>query len=80
MDKRIKSGRLKVFRHLRPWFAEYDLYHRKDGKVVKEDDDLMSATRVACMAKRYARVKEENRKKPSFATYNYDPLNPSRAA
>jgi hypothetical protein len=29
-------------------------YHRKDGKVVKEMDDLMSATRYALMMIRFA--------------------------
>jgi len=33
--------------HLFEWFDEYGGYHRKDGKVVKIDDDLMSATRAA---------------------------------
>jgi len=31
------------------------LFHRKDGKVVKEGDDLMAATRYAVMMLRYAR-------------------------
>ena len=31
------------------------LYHRKDGRVRKEGDDLMSATRYAVMMLRYAR-------------------------
>jgi hypothetical protein len=30
------------------------LYHRKDGKVHKEGDDLMAATRYACMMLRCA--------------------------
>jgi hypothetical protein len=30
------------------------MYHRKDGKVVKIDDDLMDATRYALMMKRHA--------------------------
>ncbi|HEX2353927.1 MAG TPA: DNA packaging protein, partial [Xanthobacteraceae bacterium] len=29
-------------------------YHRKDGRVHKEGDDLMSATRYAVMMLRYA--------------------------
>ena len=39
---RMESGRFKVFKHLNDWFDEFRLYHRKDGRVVKEDDDLMS--------------------------------------
>ncbi len=30
------------------------MYHRKDGKVVKERDDLMAATRYGMMMIRYA--------------------------
>lgn len=54
MLMRLESSRLKVFAHLNEWFEEFRLYHRKDGKVVKEYDDLMSATRYALMCLRYA--------------------------
>lgn len=56
MLDRMKTGRLKVFKHLNQWFQEFRLYHREDGLVVKEMDDLMSATRYAIMMKRMARV------------------------
>jgi len=32
-------------------------HHRKDGKVVKEGDDLMAATRYAIMSLRFASTK-----------------------
>jgi hypothetical protein len=51
---RMQTGRLKVFSHLAEWFEEFRLYHRKDGKVIKEFDDLMAATRYALMMMRYA--------------------------
>jgi hypothetical protein len=51
---RMQSGRFKVFRHLEDWFGEFRLYHRDDGKIVKERDDLISATRYAVMMRRYA--------------------------
>lgn len=54
MLDRMQTGRLKVFSHLHEWFEEFRLYHRKEGKVVKEHDDLMSATRYALMMLRYA--------------------------
>lgn len=54
MLQRMQTGRLKVFRHLSEWFEEYRLYHRKDGKVVKLADDLMSATRYGVMMLRKA--------------------------
>lgn len=54
MLDRMKTSRLKVFRHLNDWFEEFRLYHRKDGKIVKEHDDLLSATRYGLMMLRYA--------------------------
>lgn len=57
MLERMQTGRWKVFSHLEDWFAEFRLYHRKDGRVVKLQDDLLSATRYALMMKRKARTK-----------------------
>ena len=57
MLTRMQTGRFKVFRHLHDWWEEFRLYHRKDGKVVKEGDDLMSATRYAGMMLRFASTK-----------------------
>jgi phage terminase large subunit-like protein len=57
MLQRMQTGRFKVFSNLDDWFQEVRLYHRKDGKVVKEMDDLMSATRYALMMKRKAKVR-----------------------
>ena len=54
---RMQTGRWKVFRHLNDWFGEFRLYHRKDGLVVKEADDLMSASRYGLMMLRHAKVK-----------------------
>lgn len=54
MNERMSTGRLKVAAHLSEWFAEFRLYHRKDGQIVKINDDLLSATRIAIMAKRHA--------------------------
>lgn len=55
MVERITTGRLKVARHLGEWFEEKRLYHRKDGQIVKINDDLLSATRIAIMQKRSAK-------------------------
>jgi hypothetical protein len=54
MVQRMESGRFKVFKHLNDWFEEFRLYHRKDGRVVAEGDDLMCATRYAVMMLRHA--------------------------
>lgn len=51
---RMQTGRFKVFSHLNDWWEEFRLYHRKDGKIVKERDDLMDATRYGVMMLRYA--------------------------
>lgn len=59
MLDRMKTGRLKVARNLTDWFDEFRMYHRKDGKIVKERDDLMSATRYAIMMLRFARPVKE---------------------
>jgi phage terminase large subunit-like protein len=56
MLDRMKTGRFKVFSHLLDWLEEFRLYHRKDGRVMKEGDDLMAATRYAVMMLRHART------------------------
>jgi hypothetical protein len=61
MLDRMKTGRLKVFSHLKEWFEEFRLYHRKDGKIVKERDDLLSASRYALMMKRFAETEPATR-------------------
>lgn len=54
LDEAMKDGKFRVFSHLADWFEEKRMYHRKDGEVVKERDDLMSATRYAFQSKRFA--------------------------
>jgi phage terminase large subunit-like protein len=60
---RMETGRFKVFKHLLPWLEEFRMYHRspKDGRIVKERDDLMSATRYGVMMLRHARVVRDRR-------------------
>jgi hypothetical protein len=58
---RMQTGRFKVFAHLNDWFEEFGLYHRKDGLIVKENDDLMSATRYATMMLRHAVIRGARR-------------------
>jgi phage terminase large subunit-like protein len=57
MLDRMQTGRFKVFETVGDFFEEFRLYHRKDGKIVKERDDLISATRYALMMKRFATIK-----------------------
>lgn len=57
MLTRMMTGKFKVFSNLNDWFEEYRLYHRKNGIIVKERDDILSATRVGIMDLRYAETK-----------------------
>jgi phage terminase large subunit-like protein len=61
MLDRMQTGRFKVFNTVGEFFEEFRLYHRKDGKIVKERDDLISACRYALMMKRHATVKPQPR-------------------
>lgn len=70
MLERMMSGRFKVFSHLNEWFEEFRLYHRDNGKVIKEFDDIMSATRYALMMARYAKPLSEGGIKPNKASYD----------
>jgi hypothetical protein len=54
MLERMQTGRWKVFAHLEDWFAEFRLYHRKEGLIVKANDDRISAARYALMMRRFA--------------------------
>src|SRR5262249_5347068 len=54
MLDRMRMGKLRVFKEHVDCWEEVRLYHRKDGKVVKEGDDLLCATRYALMSLRFA--------------------------
>lgn len=54
---RMISGRFKVFSTCQQWLEEFRNYHRKDGKINRVRDDIMSATNYAVMMKRYAQPK-----------------------
>ncbi|MNL49054.1 hypothetical protein D3C87_1719590 [compost metagenome] len=54
MLDRMMTGRFKVFSHLELWLSEYRTYHRKDGAIVKIDDDVISASRYGVMSLRFA--------------------------
>ncbi|MGF6643125.1 terminase large subunit domain-containing protein [Paraburkholderia sp. GAS82] len=55
MQERMLNGRWKVFSHLNEWFEEKRLYHRdENGRIVKQRDDLISASRYAYMMRRLA--------------------------
>jgi len=56
MFDRMQTGRFKVFSNLNDWWEEFRMYHRKEGLIVKQSDDLMAATRYAMMMRRFACV------------------------
>ncbi|SDP08776.1 terminase large (ATPase) subunit and inactivated derivatives [Phyllobacterium sp. OV277] len=56
MLDRMQTGRFKVFSTCIEWLEERRLYHRKDGKIVKERDDVISASRYALMMLRFAKI------------------------
>lgn len=60
MLDRMQTGRFKVASHLVSWWQEFRLYHRDNGRIVKVDDDVISAARYALMCLRFA----ETNKKP----------------
>ena len=51
---RMLEGRFKVFSNQRLWLEDFRSYHRKDGKIVARNDDILKATFYAVMMKRYA--------------------------
>lgn len=55
MLDRMQTGRFKVFSHLTEFKSEMQVYHRKNGKIVALNDDLISAARYACVMLRSAR-------------------------
>jgi len=72
----METGLFSVFEDLADWLDEFRTYHRKDGKLVKEADDLISATRYAWMMRRLARPLGElaGRARPETADGAYDPM------
>ena len=57
MFEYMRTGRFKIFNTQAEWFEEKRLYHRKDGRIIKIRDDIISATRIAFIMRRFARVK-----------------------
>jgi hypothetical protein len=48
---RLSSGRLRVFRSCQNWLMEFRIYRRDEkGKIVKQNDHAMDATRYAIMS------------------------------
>lgn len=64
---RLSTGRLKVFGSLANWFEEFGMYTRnEEGKIVKQDDHLMDATRYLIMMLVMIMTKQDNKKQESY--------------
>ena len=64
--ERMEKGQFKVFKTCRHWLSEQRMYHRKDGKIVKMNDDVISASRYAHMMLRHARTETVRRRARQF--------------
>jgi phage terminase large subunit-like protein len=74
MLTRFQARTLRVFAPLVEWFEEFRLYHRKDGIIVPEGDDILSATRYGLMMLRKARNQYEMQvHRPSLLSANEMP-------
>lgn len=76
MDDRFMSGRLKFFSTCQLCGEEYRMYHRVEGKIKKEFDDLMSGLRMAVMMIRAARPRKLLLSLPDTAGMDYHPFGP----
>lgn len=75
MLMRMETGKFKVFSHLTEFFEEFRLYHRKDGKIVKEYDDAICAVRYAMMCLRFATpLRKSKTSQNGQHSSRYDPL------
>jgi phage terminase large subunit-like protein len=62
IQQRMEEGRFKVFSNLKDWWDEFRKYHRnpKNGRIVKQNDDLMDATRYMTLTvPRFGQRKDE---------------------
>ncbi len=55
LQERMTTNRFKAASHLSDFFEEFRMYHRKDGQIVKERDDILSAVFKTLMMKRFAK-------------------------
>lgn len=64
MINRMETGGFQVFNTgaTVKWLEEYRSYHRKEGKIIRRRDDLMSATHYAAMMLRYAATEQSYRR------------------
>lgn len=59
MNDRMKTGGFKVFSTCYDFFEEKSTYHRKEGKLIKLNDDVISSCRYAIQSLRFAEIEEK---------------------
>jgi len=52
----METGKFKVFSTCKGFLEEIRSYHRKNGQLIKERDDIISATRYAYQSRRFAKA------------------------
>ena len=67
INNAMETGGFRAFSSLSMLYREKNMYHRKDGKVVKQNDHLMDAKRYGFQMIRHADV----RPRPRLVTDNY---------
>jgi phage terminase large subunit-like protein len=72
MLEAMQTGRFKVFSNLPGFLEERRLYHRKNGKVIKLKDDILSSARYARMMRRFAKTRPVPQQAvvPAFEAYD----------
>jgi len=69
MLDRMKTGRFKVFENCGRWFGEFRIYHREDGLIIPERDDVICSSRYALMMRRFAETQPDGKDQPMFIEY-----------
>jgi hypothetical protein len=71
---RMETSRFKVFEHLSGFWNAYRIYHRRDGRIVKEADHILDAVRYALMSLRHARAgPSRSSRSPARIADGFDP-------
>ena len=73
LQNRMQTGRFRVAAHLEDFWSEFRTYYMKDGKIVKEDDDVVDAVRIGCMMLRHAKTKPAKRQNVAAGFQAFDP-------
>lgn len=77
MKIRFETGKLKIFSHLHDFFEEIDGYYVSEGKIIKEEEDLICACRYAIMCLRFAqRVKSARGMRGDYPIEETLPVDP----